>query len=57
MDKVLYSDKLTETEIKGKISGFTIVAEHRCFEGGGHKSRPGSTYILIRIPKSELRMQ
>jgi hypothetical protein len=48
--------QLTESDIQGKIRGFNVFAEHRCFEGGQHESRPGSVYILIGIPKSELKL-
>ena len=57
LNGVTYSDQITESEIEGRIQGFTIVAEHRCFDDGKHKNAAGATYILIRIPKSQLVMQ
>lgn len=54
LDRVTYSDSLTTSDINAKIKGFTIVAEVASQEGDGPMNRPGSTYILIRIPKSDL---
>ena len=56
MNRVISSDSLTESAITGKIKGFTIVAERQCFGKDVPPNLQGSTYILIRIPKSELRL-
>ena len=55
-DRVRSSDSLTESQIKGNLKGFTIVAERLCFGRNIPKNLEGSTYILVRIPKSELRL-
>ena len=56
MNKVISADSLTESEITGKIQGFTIVAERYCLGEDVPQSLEGSTYILIRIPKSRLAL-
>ena len=55
MNRVTYSDSLTTSDINAKVKGFTIVAEVTSQEGEGPLDRPGSTFVLIRIPKSNLK--
>jgi hypothetical protein len=45
---------LTDVNVEGRISGFTIVAERPIFDDGKNRSPPGTIYILIRIPREKL---
>jgi len=55
LDGAAYMDVETMIEAKGKVKNFTIVAEHYCFKNQDHTSQPGSSFILIRVPKTVLR--
>ena len=57
MNRVIASDSLTESEVRGKIQGFTIVAERLCYGEDVPENLVGSTYILIRISKSRLKLR
>ncbi|MHC4941902.1 MAG: hypothetical protein ACYTG7_02675 [Planctomycetota bacterium] len=48
---------LTDVNVEGFISGFTIVAERPIFDTGKNRSPPGTIYILIRIPKEKLELR
>jgi hypothetical protein len=45
---------LINADVEGRISGYTIVAERLILGRESGKSPPGTVYILIRIPKSDL---
>lgn len=43
--------------VEGIIEGFEIVEWHHCDDEGGHRQPPGSTYVLIRMRRSELTLR
>lgn len=45
------------TRIEGIIEGFEIVARHDCFDDGWHRYPAGTTFVLIRIRRSELSLR
>lgn len=47
---------LINADVEGSISNFSIVAERLILGREKGKSPPGTVYILIRIPKSELKL-
>ncbi|MBU0754038.1 MAG: hypothetical protein KJ645_02795 [Planctomycetes bacterium] len=48
---------LTDVEVNGAIEGFNIVAERIIFDDGKNRSPPGTVYILLRIPKEDLKLR
>lgn len=53
-DKVRASDSLTDISIEGIVSGAEVVAERYVLDDKVKTIRPGTVYVLMRIPKSEL---
>ena len=51
------SISLTDVQVSGVISGFKIVAERMIFDDGKNRSPPGTVYILLRIPKEDLKLR
>jgi len=57
MDKVIFSEKLLESKVRGMIKNYSLVAEHRCIANSDHTCPDGTTYVLLRINKSDLKIK